>query len=161
MPGKNLNYVSLGTFSKNINDKKIIRNSKPGFTRGQILLDQNNYILQRNDWLWRRREQSMLHLVFSQPFDTLSHSILNCKLKKYCLEKWTFQWAKSWLNCWAPRAGINDSMSSWHPAASKICSGTRVCIIQYLHQRPGQWDRVQSVYFWLVLIWGGGWQQIA
>ena len=30
-----------------------------------------------------RRKQSMLHLVFSEPFDTLSHSTLNCKLKKY------------------------------------------------------------------------------
>ena len=105
-----------------------------------------------------RRKQSMLHLVFSEPFDTLCHSILNCKLKKYCLDKWTFWWAKTWLNCWAQRAGINDSMSSWHPTASKILQG----YYSLYHSMPSSETRtmrqsILAVHFWLVLNWGSGW----
>lgn len=70
-----------------------------------------------------RRKQSMPHLVFSEPFDTLFHSILNCKVKKYCLAKQTFGWTENCLNCWATRAGISDSLSTWHPTASEILQG--------------------------------------
>lgn len=105
-----------------------------------------------------RRKRSMQHLVFSKPSDTLSHSILTCNLRKHHLDKWTLRWAKKCLNCWAQRAVINDSMTSWHPTASKILQ-------QYKspgHSVPSSdsWTMKPStlpVYFCLVLNWGCSW----
>ncbi|CAM5076865.1 unnamed protein product, partial [Natator depressus] len=62
----------------------------------------------------------VIYFDFSKAFDTVSHSILASKLKKYGLDEWTISWIESWLDCWAQWVVINGSMSSWQPVSSGV-----------------------------------------
>ncbi|CAM4637713.1 unnamed protein product [Lepidochelys kempii] len=66
----------------------------------------------------------VLFLDFSKAFDTVSHSILASKLKKYGLDEWTIRWRESCLDCRAQRVVINGSMSSGQPVSSGVPQGS-------------------------------------
>ncbi|CAM4368421.1 unnamed protein product [Caretta caretta] len=72
----------------------------------------------------RGKAVDVLFLDFSKAFDTVSHSILASKLKKYGLDEWTIRWIESWLDCWAQWVEINGSMSNWQLASSGVPQGS-------------------------------------
>ncbi|CAM5103511.1 unnamed protein product [Eretmochelys imbricata] len=99
----------------------MIRNSQHGFSKGKSCL--NNLIACYDEITGSVDEGKavdMLFLDFSKAFDTVFHSILAIKLKKYGLDEWMIGWIESWLDCQARRVVINGSMSSWQPVASGV-----------------------------------------
>uniref|UniRef100_A0A8C3HFM2 Reverse transcriptase domain-containing protein n=1 Tax=Chrysemys picta bellii TaxID=8478 RepID=A0A8C3HFM2_CHRPI len=109
----------------NLEERKVIRNSQHGFTKGKSCM--TNLIAFYDEITGSVDEGKavdVLFLDFSKAFDTVSHSILAGKLKKYGLDEWTIRWIESWLDRQAQRIVINDSMSSWQLVSSGVPQGS-------------------------------------
>ncbi|CAM5147566.1 unnamed protein product [Eretmochelys imbricata] len=121
VPGKIMEQVLKESILKHLEERKVIRNSQHGFTKGKSCL--TNLIAFYDEITGSVDEGKavdMLFLDYSKAFDTVSHSILASKLKKYGLDEWTIRWIESWLDHRAQRVVINGSMSSWQPVSSGV-----------------------------------------
>ncbi|CAM4370604.1 unnamed protein product [Caretta caretta] len=122
VPGKIMEQVLKESILKHLEERKVIRNSQHGFTKGKSCL--TNLIAFYDEITGSVDEGKavdVLFLDFSKAFDTVSRSILVSKLKKYGLDGCTTRWVESWLDCWAQRGVvINGSMSSWQPVSSGV-----------------------------------------
>ncbi|PKU35402.1 rna-directed dna polymerase from mobile element jockey- hypothetical protein [Limosa lapponica baueri] len=98
IPGKMMEQLVLGVISKHTEEKKAIRSSQHGFTKGKSCL--TNLIAfcgGITGWIDEGRALDVVYLDFSKAFDTVSHSILIDKFRKCGLEEWTVTWIENWL----------------------------------------------------------------
>jgi len=88
-PGKVMEQLILEVMIKQVEEKKVIRSSQHGFTKGKSCL--TNLIAfydGMTGWIDEGRAVDVVYLGFSWAFYTVSHNTLLGKLRKCGLEEW-------------------------------------------------------------------------
>jgi len=119
IPGKVMEQLIPEVFIKQVEEKKVIRSSQHGFTKGKSCL---TILIAFCDgvtgWVDEGRAVDVVYLDFSKAFDTVSHNVLLGKLRKCGLDEWSVKWIENWLNGRTQRIVISSAESGWRPVTS-------------------------------------------
>jgi len=123
--GMVMEQLILEVINKQVEEKKIIRSSQYGFTKGKSC--STNMIAfydGTTSSVDEGRAVDVVYLDFSEAFDTVSHNIYTGKLRKCGLDEWTVRWIENWLNGSAQSFVISGAEPSWRSVASGVPQGS-------------------------------------
>jgi len=107
---KTMEQLILEVIIKQVEEKKVIRSSQHGFTKGKSFL--TNLIAFYNGTtgcVGEGRAVGVVYLDFSKAFDKVSHNFLLAKLRKCGLDEWSVRWTENWLNGRTQRVVISGT----------------------------------------------------
>jgi len=114
-----IEQLILDVIFKQAEEKKAIRSSQHGFTKGKLCLtNMMAFYDGMTSWVDEGRAVDVVYLDFSKAFDFVSHNSLIGKLRMCGLDEWTVRWLENWLNGRAQRIVISGTESSWRPVTS-------------------------------------------
>jgi len=112
-----MEQLILEVIIKQVEEKKVIRSSQHGFTKGKsYLTNLIAFYYGVTGWVDEGRAVVVVYLDFSKAFDTVSHNILLGKLRKCGLDEWLVRCIENWLN--------GSTESSWRPVNSGVPQGS-------------------------------------
>lgn len=125
-PGKVVEQLILGTISRHVKDKKVIRNSHHGMMKEKSHLTNLTVCYKELASLVdERRAVDDVYCNFSKGFDFVSDN----NLTKYGLEKWTKRRVEKWLNRWTQKVVISSMKSSGRQVTCDSGADTGVSIV--------------------------------
>uniref|UniRef100_K7EWB4 Reverse transcriptase domain-containing protein n=1 Tax=Pelodiscus sinensis TaxID=13735 RepID=K7EWB4_PELSI len=125
VPRKIMEGILKEPILRHLEERKVIRNSQHGFTKGKsCLTNLISFYDEVTGSVDVGKAVDVIYLDFGKAFVMVSHNILASKLRECGLDKWMERWIERWLEGQAQWVVINGSMSGWQSVSSGVPQGS-------------------------------------